>query len=302
MIPANSNVLWMNGMRSEKEMMDLILNFVTGDDNIRVAVMIGSRANPNVKRDFFQDYDIACFVNCVDPYVRDRDFLKQFGELMIIQTPEDMEDPPPKNDGHYGYLMQFMDGNRIDIGFAPLDSIRDAIKHSLTVVLVDKDNIIGEISPASDRDYLQKEPTAKAFDDCCNEIWWVCPYAAKGIWREELTYAKSMIDSWIRPSLMKMMGWYFGIRTGFEKSPGKEGKYIKNDLEPSLWTKLENTYSDSNLENIWDSLFTMGDLFRTVAHQVADVYGFEYPEGDDYRVTNHLKHVRRLPKNAKEMY
>ena len=108
-------------------------------------------------------------MNCVDPYVKDRDFLKQFGERIIMQTPEDI-DPSPEKDGRYGYLMQFMDGNRIDLGFLPLDSIRDAIKHSLTIVLVDKDNIIGEIPLASDRDYLPKEPTAKAFDDCCNEF------------------------------------------------------------------------------------------------------------------------------------
>ena len=72
-----------NRMRSEKEMMDLIMNFVIGDENVRAAVMNGSRTNPNAKKDFFQDYDIACFVNCVDPYVKDREFLKQFGERII---------------------------------------------------------------------------------------------------------------------------------------------------------------------------------------------------------------------------
>jgi aminoglycoside 6-adenylyltransferase len=35
-------------MRTEQEMMELILNFATQDDNIRGAYMNGSRANPEV--------------------------------------------------------------------------------------------------------------------------------------------------------------------------------------------------------------------------------------------------------------
>ena len=107
---------------------------------------------------------------------------------------------------------------------------------------MDKDGLLGDISPPSDRDYLPTEPTAKLFSDCCNEFWWVCPYAAKGLWRDELTYAKHMIDSVIRNELMRMVTWYFGIQTGFRKSPGKLGKHLRDNLEPALWKMLEATY------------------------------------------------------------
>ena len=289
-------------MRNEKEMMDLIMNFVTTDANIRAAVLNGSRTNPNVKRDIFQDYDVACYVKRVEPYVKDRAFLDQFGERMIMQVPEDMADPPPEDDGHYVYLMQFADGNRIDLSFCPLDSVVGMIHDSLTRVLVDKDGMIGELPPPSDRDYLPEEPTAKSYDDCCDEFWWVCPYAAKGLWREELTYAKFMMDSVLRGQLMKMLTWYFGIGTGFKKSHGKTGKYIKDDIEPALWSKLEDTYSDANFENIWESLFAMGDLFRITGRYVADTYGFNYPEQADLRVSKHLRHVRQLPGDSEEIY
>ena len=45
-------------MRSEKEMYDLILDIAKRDERIRAVYMNGSRANPNIKKDIFQDYDV----------------------------------------------------------------------------------------------------------------------------------------------------------------------------------------------------------------------------------------------------
>ena len=88
-------------MRSEKEMLELILGVAEHDKDIRAVIMNGSRVNPQVKKDPFQDFDIVYLVREVEPYRRNKAFLSQFGEMMILQTPEDMVDPPPENDGHY---------------------------------------------------------------------------------------------------------------------------------------------------------------------------------------------------------
>lgn len=289
-------------MRSEKEMLDLILNVARNDDNIRAVIMNGSRVNPHAKKDPFQDFDIVYFVRNVEPYKRNKAFIKPFGELMIMQLPEDMVDPPPEDDGHYTYLMQFLDGNRIDLSFYSLENISSCTTDSLTVVLLDKDHLIPELSPPSDRDYLPKPPTAKLFDDCCNEFWWVTPYVAKGLWRDELTYTKHMLDVFVREQLIKMLVWYVGVQTDFQKSPGKMGKYFKEFLDPNTCRLLERTYADSESEHIWDSLFVMGDLFRQTGQCVAEHFGFHYPEQEDKNVTNFLHHIRNLPKNAKTIY
>ncbi len=289
-------------MRSEKEMLELILGVAEHNEDIRAVTMNGSRVNPNVKKDPFQDFDIVYLVRDVEPYKRNKAFISQFGEMMILQTPEDMVDPPAENDGHYTYLMQFLDGNRIDLSFHSLENVSSCIDDSLTVVLLDKDHIIPELPPPSDRDYLPKPPTAKLFEDCCNEFWWVSVYVAKGLWREELTYSKQTLDLYVREQLMKMLVWYFGVQTDFQKSPGKMGKYFKGGLEPEIWTQLENTYADAQSEHIWDSLFVMGDLFRQTAQYVAKHFDFIYPEQDDKNVTAFLHHVRKLPRDARTIY
>jgi len=289
-------------MRSEQEMLDLILNFAKNDDNIRAVVMNGSRTNPNAPKDVFQDFDIACLVKDIAPYVRNKNIPPQFGEILILQEPEDMQEPPAENDGHYTYLMQFKDGNRIDLSFDPAEQFKSVIEDSLTIVLLDKDGILGNIPPSSDVDYWAKKPIDKQFQDCCNEFWWVSPYVAKGLWRGELTYAKCMMDGVVRDEqLMKMLAWYFGIKTDFKKSPGKLGKYIKADVEPEIWAELESVYCDADFENIWRSLFAMGSLFRKLAKFVAAYFDFHYNQQDDDNVTDYLKKIKNLPQGAKNI-
>jgi aminoglycoside 6-adenylyltransferase len=101
---------------------------------------------------------------------------------------------------------------------------------------------------------------------------------------------------------MKMLVWYFGVQTDFQKSPGKMGKYFKQCLDPEIWRLLESTYVDSQPEHIWESLFVMGDLFRRTGQYVAKHFDFNYPEQDDKNVTTYLHHIRKLPQNAVMIY
>jgi aminoglycoside 6-adenylyltransferase len=288
-------------MRSEREMMELIVDTARKDERIRAVILNGSRANPNAPRDPFQDFDIVYLVTDVAAFKCDPDWIQRFGEIMILQMPEEMQDPPPSNDEGFSYLMQFADGNRIDLWIYPLTKLDELEKDSLSLLLLDKDRIVTSLAPASESSYLPRPPTAKAFSDCCNEFWWVCPYVAKGLWREEITYAKCMLGQVVREQLMKMLAWHIGVKTQFLRNPGKYGKYFQQYLDPELWEMLLETYSDAGYSNNWEALDTMCDLFRITALPVAEHFGFPYPHGDDERVRAYLNHVRMLPRDAKEI-
>jgi len=289
-------------MRSEQEMLDLILNTAKNDKRVRAVVMNGSRVNPNAPKDFFQDYDVVYIVTEKESFWADPGWIKVFGELIILQLPDEMSDPPPGDRDFYGYLMQFTDGNRIDLSLLAVDRLDKIKEDSLTLTLLDKDGILPKFPPPNDSDYLPSPPTAKAFFDCTNEFWWVSPYAAKGLWRREIIYAKLMLDQYVREQLEKMLRWYIGMHTGFAVSVGKMGKYFEKYLEPELWQMLLQTYSDADYEHTYQALLTMGELFRKIAIPVAEHFGYEYPYGDDERVSAHLCHVHDLPRDAKEMY
>ena len=290
-------------MRTEKEMLDLIINTAIEDERIRAVIMNGSRVNPNVKRDCFQDYDIMYVVNDIQSFTSNHNWIHRFGEIMIVQMPEEMSLVQPDEDGKFPYLMQFVDGNRIDLTLVPVELIKKFVgQDSLSKLLLDKDNCLEEFPPASDKDYLVKKPTEKEFLDCCNEFWWCSTNIAKGLWREELSYAKGMLEGPVRDMFIVMLEWYIGMKTDFTVNTGKFGKHFEQYIEEDMWEQFKRTFSNAEYENIWDSFFVMGDLFREVANEIANTYEYQYPQDDDDKVTNYLKHVKALPKDSTSIY
>ena len=220
-----------------------------------------------------------------------------------MQMPKNGKLIPDTYNGNFTYLMQFTDGNRIDLTLIPIEKINENMeRESQSILLLDKDNIIEPFPPASDSDFIIQKPNKQYYNDCCNEFWWICPYVAKGIWRDEMPYAMIMYDRYVRDMLFQMIKWYIGIKTDFTVSAGKCGKNFNQYLEPELWKMFVKTYSNSNYENLWEALFEAGNLFRILAKKVAEHFNFDYPYNEDEKVTTHLNHVRKLPKDAKKMY
>ncbi|WP_163100013.1 aminoglycoside 6-adenylyltransferase [Peribacillus alkalitolerans] len=285
-------------MRNEQVMMDLIINTAMNDERIRVVLMNGSRVNPNAKKDFLQDYDVVYLVNDIESFTSDHSWVNIFGERIIMQMPEDMVLPPADGDERFVYLMWFKDGNRIDLTLIPIEKKNQLLKpDSLTKLIVDKDGIIGNLPPSSDEDYHINRPSAKEYDDICNEYWWICMNIGKGLWREELTYTKFMYEQINRNVLIQMIEWYIGTQTDFKKSAGNRGKYIEDFLNPKEWAEFVETYADAKYENIWESLFKMCNLFRKISRIVADRLDFVYPIEEDKNVIQFLKHLQYKPKN-----
>ncbi|MEH7306851.1 aminoglycoside 6-adenylyltransferase [Neobacillus drentensis] len=290
-------------MRTEHEMMKLILTVAEKDDRIRAVGMNGSRTNPNVPKDMFQDFDIVYLVTDMDSFVCNHDWIDVFGERIIMQMPEAMSMFPSGLGRRFTYLMQFTDGNRIDLMLVPLDEADEyCIEDKLTIILMDKDHCLPSIPPPTDEDYWVKRPSAEFFADCCNEFWWVATYIAKGLWRREILYAQEHLNQYVRPMLMKMLEWKVGIQTDFSISVGKCGKYLEGFLSEQSWQELLSTYAKGSYEDVWGALFTMAHLFRTTAMDVAESLNFEYPYEEDKRVTAYLKHIETLSPNANEIY
>jgi len=293
-------------MRTDQEMFNLIINVAKQDERIRAVYMNGSRTNPNVPKDIFQDYDIVYVVSETKPFYENETWIDCFGQRLYMQMPEKMDflrGGDYNFDDVYGWLIQFADGNRLDLH---VESISYALNHiledKLCVILLDKDNILPMIPQSTDEDYHVRKPSENDYMCDCNNFWWCLNNVAKGLWREEIPYVMDMINYHIRPHLVKMLSWKIGIETDYSYSLGKSGKYMYRFLTKEMWECFLDTYSDGNIEHIWDATLAMCDLFDEVASEVADKLGYFYNQEEADSSRKFLEHVRRLPKDANAIY
>lgn len=260
--------------------MERLLAFAKQDRRIRAVTLEGSRANQNVPRDELQDYDITYFVTEMEPFIENPDWLQAFGQIIMMQKPEDMELFPPAEAG-FSFLMIFADYSKVDLTLRELADLgRYFQEDKLVKVLLDKDQRIkAEIIP-TDEDFHIVRPTARSFDDCCNEFWFVSTYVVKGLCRREILFALDHVNYILRPELLRMVAWKVGMEKGFNFSLGKNYKYLEKHISPGLWERLLKTYALTDYGEVWHALWTIQELFREVSQEVAEHFGYAYPDYD----------------------
>ncbi|MGN7165566.1 aminoglycoside 6-adenylyltransferase [Paenibacillus cellulositrophicus] len=270
-------------MRSEQEMMRLLLDYAKHDERIRLVTLEGSRTNTNIPPDAFQDYDISYFVTEMDSFKEHDGWLDFLGKRIMMQKPEDMELFPPELGNWFSYLFHLEDGNKVDLTLIPLNEAENYFTQSdgLVEVLLDKDALITNEVIADDRQYWIKKPTAREFDDCCNEFWMVSTYVVKGLARKEILFAIDHLNEIARPNLLRMMAWQIGSEHGFTFSVGKNYKFIDRYLPDEDWETLLSTYAENGYEHMWKSLFTCYELFRKYSKAVSSRFGYPYPDYDE---------------------
>lgn len=279
-------------MRTEMEIKNLILDFAKQDDRIRAILLNGSRADPNTKPDQLQDFDVLLIVEDLESFTNNHNWTNFLGGKIISQLPDEMVIGRDVNQVpiSFHYLMLFKDGNRIDLTLFPRKKLESHFRpESLAIVWLDKDNLFSTIPPASDKDYHIKKPSAKEFSDTCNEFWWVCTYVAKGLLRDEITYAKHMAEIIVRPMLMKMIEWKIGVENSFSVSFGTGGKFMKKYITDDLYKELLKTYSNSEIEENWKSLFVMTEFFRGLSNEVAQNLNFQIDTSEQTNTIEYLK-------------
>lgn len=294
-------------MRTEQEMYDLILKTAREDERIRAVYLNGSRTNPNVPKDIFQDYDVVYVVHETESFIEDKDWIeRQFGKILYMQLPDEFPDAFPEEEIDisrcYGWLVQFADGNRIDLHVAVLEeALQGGLDDSLCQVLLDKEGIMPALPEASDEDYRVKKPDAGRFGCTCNEFWWCLNNVAKGLWRNELPYVQDMVNHVVRKQLEKLLSWKIGIRTDWSVSIGKSGKYMYRWLTDGDWEQYLSTWFSCDVREAWEAVLRMCELFDRTAREVGEKLGFTYNAVEAENSLAFLKHVRELPKDAKEV-
>lgn len=277
-------------------MFEVILSIAKEDERIRAVYMNGSRTNPKVEKDIFQDYDIVFVVLETASFIKDKNWLNLFGEIAIVQEPDSNDFARgSKQDSSlsYTWLMLFKDGNRIDLHIEVKEiALESYFSDTLTQKLLDKDDFLPEIPPASDKTHWIEAPTKEMYRACCNEFWWCLNNVGKGIARKQIPYAMRMYTEVVHSQLDEMIEWYIGMNNDFAISSGMWGKYFSKYLPGEYYNMYLNTYSDCKVEDFWQAIFTACKLFSIIAKEVSEKLNYPYNINEEEGIILYLKSIK----------
>lgn len=263
-------------MRNKDEILKLILSFANKQGSIRAVTLEGSRANPNIKKDRFCDYDISFFLDkqSLQNFKDDKqdNWLKSFGNLLMLQKPEAMElYPPDLKEGWFSYLCLFDDGIRIDFKLIPLSDIGFYKENErLMCVLLDKDKAFIDALPASDCAFYIKPLTKQSFLDCCNEFYWLYVCCVKDILRGEILLFNAHLQM-MQEALLILLSWHIGIKQrNFDFSLGKAYKFLPNFLSDKESKKLYECFKLGDIKQAKQTLKNIEKFFNTIGRKILD--------------------------------
>jgi len=261
-------------------MFALFESIAVSDERIRVMTLEGSRVNPSVTSDVWQDYDITFLVTEVESFTCSDEWLGVFGEILFMQKPEAMElFPPDIPEGWFSYLMIFSDGIKIDLTLVPLRDMDQYFRQDpLIQVLLDKDEICPKLSKPSDERFWVQKPSEAFVGDCANEFFFSCTYAAKGLLRGELLFTNWIFEQVVRVELLRMLGYLAGVRKGFPLNTGKHDKWLPRNLTEEENEKLLETYRLDKIDTAWRTLDTAMKLFEKAMIEVCDSLAYDCPK------------------------
>jgi len=264
-----------------------IIDLIKNDENIRGVVLYGSRANKNVKPDKFQDYDIYYIVNDVDKFD-----ITTFRNVKIMFIPSD--NYPEIFEREKCYLMLFDDDSRIDLVVCTKEDF--LVKHANEIpmkYLIDKDDNLPGTDLRINEDCFIKPMTEKEFSGTCSEFIWELQNVAKGLKRDELSYAMFIRDIGVRDMLNKIIDQHIGMMNNFEVTVGTLGKYRKKYLMENQYDLYQKTYLSNTTEDKWESIFYMVELFEELGSEIANKNYYHYPKSEIEYMKNYLNRTKK---------
>lgn len=274
----------------EKDVLEQLVAWGAAHPLIRAMILTSSRTRPDGPVDLLSDYDLILAVSEVEPFA--------FGDAWISEYDRPMVRWGDQDEMHhlvtYFRSAIYQNAVKIDYSIWPVELLSRIaasahLPDQLDVgyrVLLDKDQQTAGWKPPSYQAHIPTRPTASEYQALVEEFWWVATYVAKSLWRDDLVFARWVLDCDLKLEAMRrMLEWRIEIEQNWSVKPGVYGRGFQYLLPASLWSALAGTYGELSVQETWAALDRVGALFRQVAAEVGNELGYLYPQQVDDQVS-----------------
>ena len=284
----------------EKEVVDKLVTWGTAHPLIRAMILTSSRTRQDGLVDLLSDYDLILAVSEVGPFAFGDAWISEYGRPMVRWGDQG------EMHGLATYFRGVVYQNyvKIDYGIWPVELLERIAASALLPdgldvgyrVLLDKEQRTAGWKLPSYQAFIPARPTEAQYQALVEEFWWGTTYVAKSLWRDELVFAKWMLDQDLKLETMRrMLEWRIELDHTWSVKPGIHGRGLKHLLPPDIWSEFARTYVSLGVEQTWAALDRVIALFRQIASDVGNALGYPYPQQVDDQVSAYLEAIREMP-------
>jgi aminoglycoside 6-adenylyltransferase len=251
-----------------------------GEESVRAALVIGSRARGDHPADEWADLDILVLTDGSSRHVQDPSWLASVGDAWISFV-----EPTPAGDGSERRVL-FAGGVDVDFAFFAVAEIEALLTDDPRVaqvafsrgfrVLLDKDGDAARLleggPPADDRACAVPDPAA--FEQVVSDFWYHAVWTAKHLRRGELWWAKLGCDARMKERLRQVLEWE-AVAAG--RDPWFRGRFLEEWADPVILRGLRTAFARYDEDEVWAALMVTMDLFGQVSRRTAAALGMSFP-------------------------
>ena len=259
-------------------------------DDIRAAIVIGSRARVVEPADDWADLDVIVVTSCPEYYVESADWLGNIGSVLLSFV------EPTASGGELERRALFEGMLDVDFSIVPLDKAQRLLEAGMAPaevvnsfgrgmrVIVDRDGIAGKVEKlvASAVTVPAQAPSQGEFLQVVNDFLYHAVFTAKHLMRGELWWAKMSSDCYMQHLLLKMIEWHAHAKSGWSYDTWFRGRFLEKWADPQILKQMRDVFSHYDEADVRRGLLAAVSLFRSVAFETAQRLGYSYPvEADD---------------------
>lgn len=282
------------------ELLGRMHEWATRQEDIRLLIVIGSRARSDTPADAFSVLDLVIVTTEPARYISGSEWLYELGtyDLTFLEG--------TAVGGLVERRVLFESG--LDVDFIPVPpavlgrelpaEVRSVFQRGYRVVL-DKDGLEETL-----RAVLAKRtgedaapftlPSEQDFSQVVNDFLYHAVWTAKKLCRGELWTAKMCCDGYMKDRLLQMIVWHRRVTATEPVDTWHSGRFLDSWGDPRVLRDLAGTFARYEVASVWQALHATVELFRRLGQEVAGRLGYTYPHAGDTHVTDLLQQYQSL--------
>ena len=281
-------------------------SWALGCEDIRAALIVGSRARQDQPADQWSDLDLVMFAGSPDDYINSASWLENMGPYWITF----IEDTAVGGGKERRVL--FDGGLDVDFSVFPVRAVY-LLSDQLEVkavfqrgfrVLFDKDHLLadglflaGDMPDDKSADVSDDMtslvanhwPTEAEFINLVNDFWYHAVWGIKKLRRGEMWMAKSNVDNYLKWQILKLCEWHAKAMHGLGYDTWHGGRYFEKWVDPRIKEELVDAFAYYDENDIVRALQSTMRLFRWVAVETAEKLAYHYPALADAKATEWIE-------------